>query len=122
MVEVHPADKTVTEQLAARHGMDMPVRAMTMSRNGQDLGYVLYAVERDTMELLALYSREEPLEELLVRACLNDAVNSLATDAICRNPLHFPLLQRLGFVQGNGTYTIFIPDFFMRPCSGCHGT
>ncbi len=121
MVEVHPADNAVAAELAARHGIHTPTRAMTMSRNGQDLGYVVYTVERDTMELLMLYSAEEPLEELLVRACLNDAVNALATDAVCRNPAHFPLLQRLGFVQGEGAYTIFIPDFFMRPCSGCHG-
>ncbi len=121
MVEVHPADKAVAEQLANRHGVTVPTRAMTMSRNGEDLGYVLYAIERDTVELFVLYSAEEPLEELLVRACLNDAVNALATDAVCRNASHFPLLERLGFACHSDSCTIFIPDFFMRPCSGCHG-
>ncbi len=121
MVEVHPADNATSAKLAEKHGLAMPLRAMTMSRAGEDLGYVLYTVERDTMELLLLYSAEEPLEELLVRASLNDAVNALATDAVCRNTMHFELLERLGFVRTNDGFTIFIPDFFMRPCSGCHG-
>ena len=121
MVEVHPADKAKTEEIVKRAGVTAPVRAMTMSRDGEELGYVLYTVERDTMELVSLFSEEEPLEELLVRAALNDAVNALAITAVCRNKAHFELLQRLGFEQENGVYTIFIPNFFMRPCSGCGG-
>ncbi len=121
MVEVHPADKAKTESLAKRAGVPMPVRAMNMSRAGDELGYVLYTIDRDTVEIIALYSEEQPLEELLVRAALNDAVNALAITAVCRNAAHFELLGRLGFADENGTYTIFIPDFFMRPCSGCSG-
>lgn len=122
MVEVHPADKQKTEALARIVGADKPVRAMVMSQGGRENGWVVYAIERDTMELIALYSEEESLEELLVRASLNDAVNALATDAVCRNVAHFALLERLGFTAANDVYTIFIPEFFMRPCSGCHGT
>ncbi len=122
MVEVHPADKAKTEEIAKRTGVTVPVRAMNMSRNGEELGYVLYTVERDMVELLSLFSKEEPLEELLVRAALNDAANALAVTAVCRNASHFELLRRLGFVYENEAYTIFIPDFFMRPCHGCGGT
>ncbi len=121
MVEVHPADNPKTEALARLAGADKPVRAMVMSQSGREIGWVVYAIERDTMELIALYSEEESLEELLVRASLNDAVNALAIDAVCRNVAHFALLERLGFTATNDTYTIFIPEFFMRPCSGCHG-
>ncbi len=121
MVEVHPADNPKTTALAALVGVDMPVRAMVMSQNGREIGWVVYAIERDTMQLIALYSEEEPLEELLVRASLNDAVNALATDAVCRNVAHFALLRRLGFTEVEDGYAIFIPDFFMRPCSGCSG-
>ena len=122
MVEVHPADKAKTEEIAKRAGVIVPVRAMTMSRNSEELGYVLYAIERDTMEIVSLFSVEEPLEELLVRAALNDAVNALAITAVCRNTAHFELLRRLGFEPENGVYSIFIPQFFMRPCHGCGGT
>ncbi len=122
MVEVHPADKATTENLAKRAGVSLPVRAMNMSRAGDELGYVLYTIDRDTIQIVSLYSAEEPLEELLVRAALNDAVNALAITAVCRNAAHFELLKRLGFVKENEGYTIFIPDFFMRPCSGCSGT
>ena len=122
MVEVHPADKAKTEELAKRAGITVPVRAMDMSRAGKELGYVLYTIDRDTIELVALYSDEQPLEELLVRAALNDGVNALAITAVCRNSAHFELLKRLGFTEENGAYAIFIPDFFMRPCSGCSGT
>lgn len=121
MVEVHPADKAKTEELAKRAGVTTPVRAMTMSRAGDELGYALYTIERDTIEIVALYSDEAALEELLVRAALNDAVNALAITAVCRNAAYFELLERLGFVQENGACTIFIPEFFMRPCSGCGG-
>jgi hypothetical protein len=121
MVEVHPADNAVTAALAQKHGYTDAARAMIMSQNGQELGFVLYTVERDTMELLMLFSEEKPLEELLVRACLNDAVNALATDAVCRNASHFDLLERLGFARTSEQCSIFIPSFFMRPCSGCHG-
>lgn len=121
MVEVHPADKAKTEELAKRAGVSFPVRAMTMSRAGEELGYVLYTIDSDTTEIVSLYSVEEPLEELLIRAALNDAVNALAITAVCRNAMHFPLLKRLGFANENDAYTIFIPDFFMRPCSGCGG-
>lgn len=122
MVEVHPADKAKTEELAKRCGVSLPVRAMSMSRAGDELGYVLYTIDRDTIELVSLYSVEEPLEELLVRAALNDGVNALAITAVCRDVAHFPLLKRLGFIEENDAYTIFIPDFFMRPCSGCGNT
>ncbi len=122
MVEVHPADKAKTEELAKHAGVSLPVRAMNMSRAGDELGYVLYTIDRDTVEILYLYSAEKALEELLVRAALNDAVNALAITAMCRNTAHFPLLERLGFTKENEAYTIFIPDFFMRPCSGCGGT
>ncbi len=121
MVEVHPADKAKTEELAKRAGVTDAVRAMNMSRAGEELGYVLYTIDRDTIEIVALYSVEEPLEELLVRAALNDAVNALAITAVCRNTAHFALLERLGFVKEREAYTIFIPDFFMRPCNGCGG-
>ena len=121
MVEVHPADNQKTAALAALTGAAMPVRAMVMSQADREIGWVVYAIERDTMQLVALYSEEEPLEELLARASLNDAVNALATDAVCRNPAHFALLRRLGFTEVEGGYTIFIPAFFMRPCHGCGG-
>ena len=121
MVEVHPADNETAKRLAQPYGEFSDARAMTMSRAGEDLGWILYRVDRDRMELIALYSAEEPLEELLVRAALNDAVNALAIDAVCRNPAHFALLERLGFTAEGDGYTIFIPSFFMRPCNGCHG-
>ena len=120
MVEVHPADNGKTEALARLVGADKPVRAMVMSQSGREIGWVVYAIERDTMDLIALYSEEESLEELLVRASLNDAVGALATDAVCHNPAHFALLARLGFTAADQAYTIFIPAFFMRPCNGCH--
>jgi len=122
MVEVHPADKAKTEELAKRAGISLPVCAMDMSREGVELGYVLYTIDSDTIEIVALYSEEAPLEELLVRAALNSGVNALAITAVCRNTAHFELLERLGFVRENEAYTIFIPDFFMRPCSGCSHT
>ena len=122
MVEVHPADEAKTEELAKRACVSLPVQAMNMTRAGDELGYVLYTIDRDTIEIVSLYSAEEPLEELLVRAALNSGVNALAITAVCRNVAHFPLLERLGFVNENDAYTIFIPNFFMRPCSGCSGT
>ena len=121
MVEVHPADEAKTEELAKRAGVSLPVQAMNMTRAGDELGYVLYTIDRDTIEIVSLYSAEEPLEELLVRAALNSGVNALAITAVSRNVAHFPLLERLGFVNENDAYTIFIPNFFMRPCSGCSG-
>ncbi len=121
MVEVHPADKAKTEELAKRAGVTAAVCAMNMSRAGEELGYVLYTIDRDTIEIVSLYSAEEPLEELLIRAALNAGVNALAITAVCRNTAHFRLLERLGFVKENEAYSIFIPDFFMRPCSGCSG-
>jgi len=63
MVEVHPADKAKTEELAKRAGISLPVCAMDMSREGVELGYVLYTIDRDTIEIVALYSEEAPLEE-----------------------------------------------------------
>ena len=122
MVEVHPADKAKTEELMQRAAVTLPVRAMVMSCAGTEIGYVLYTVERDTTELIVMVSEEPSLEELLVRAFLNDAANALAITAVCRNAAYFPLLKRLGFTKENEAYTIFIPDFFLRPCKGCSCT
>ena len=120
MVEVHPVDKAEAEALATRLGTKTPTRAMRMKSGGEEIGYVLYTVEGAVTELTALFSQDESLEELLVRAFLNDAANANATDAICANPTVFPLLERLGFHRTQNGFEIFIPEFFLRPCSGCY--
>ena len=123
MFEIHPADATKTAELAAKEGLDA-TSAMVVWNDGEEAGYVLYQIEKDTVVLLRVRCENEDLQEWLVRAALNAGVNRLATDAVCRESELVPLLERLGFAESEDGYTLFIPDFFNRPCAGgcanCH--
>lgn len=118
MITILPADNETTKALAEKENILLPAFAMVMSAGNETLGHVLYRVENDTLEILTLYSCDAMLEEGLVRAALNDGVNRRAVTAFCNNTALFFLLESLGFRLENGTMSIFIPDFFNRPCHG----
>ena len=116
MITILPVDKEKAAELAKKENIDFPVLAMKMTDASEELGYVLYRVEKDILEILKLFSCESFLEEGLVRAALNDGVNRQAVTAICCDTSLFFLLESLGFSQQNDSMTIFIPDFFNKPC------
>lgn len=117
MIEILPADDATAAHIAANEKIETPVSAMLLSADGET-GYVLYRVDRDTLELLAVRAPDAVLEEGLIRAALNAGVNRLAITAVCRNPDLFLLLRSLGFCEKEGEMSVFIPDFFTRPCAG----
>ena len=118
MFSILPATEEKTAALAKRENVGMPLSALVLTVDGEEQGYALFRVDRDTVDLLCLRSPDGELEEWLVRAVLNAAANRNAITAVCRETVLFPLLQRLGFaVSGNG-YEVFIPEFFTRPCHG----
>lgn len=123
MFEIHPATADKTVALATAEGLDA-VSAMVVWNDGEEAGYVLYRVAKNLVEILRVRCDHNELQEWLVRAALNAGVNRLATDAVCAQPELFPLMERLGFTQTGNKYTLFIPEFFMRPCAGgcadCH--
>lgn len=118
MFSILPADEQKTAALAKREGTPLPVVALTLTVNGVEDGYVLYRMHHSRAEIVCLRSPAEEYEEWLVRAALNSAVNRNAIDAICRDPMLFPLLQKLGFSAKGEHYEVFIPEFFTRPCNG----
>ncbi len=118
MITILPADKESTKTLAEKEHVLPPVNAMIMTDGDEKLGYVLYRIENSALEIVALYSCDAVLEEGLVRAALNDGVSHNAITAVCKNTAFFFLLETLGFCLENGVMSIFIPDFFNRPCHG----
>jgi len=121
MFEIHPAAADKTAELAKKESIDTPVTAMVLWDGGGESGYLLYRLENDTADLLVCRCEDVDLQEWLVRAALNVAANRNALTAVCQNEALFALLQRLGFSLENGKATVFIPDFFNRPCQGCAG-
>lgn len=116
MITILPADEAKTIELAQKEQVSLPVYAMSMTDGLNELGYVLYCVDNDVLEIVRLFSCDSFLEEGLVRAALNDGVNRQAVTAVCRDTSLFFLLESLGFSQKEGSMTIFIPDFFSKPC------
>ncbi|MBO5929035.1 MAG: hypothetical protein J6Q42_03335 [Clostridia bacterium] len=117
MITILPADKEKTTALAQKEAVSLPISAMIMTDGTNELGYVLYRVEKDVLEIIKLYSCDTFLEEGLVRAALNDGVNRQTVTAVCQNTALFFLLESLGFSFKNNEMNIFIPDFFNRPCN-----
>ncbi len=117
MFEIHPADAAKTQALARQEKLEN-ISAMVVWNNGAEAGYVLYRIEKDTVELLRVSCENTDLQEWLVRAALNAGVNRLATDAVCEEVSLFPLMEALGFTKTGEKYTLFIPAFFNRPCAG----
>ncbi len=118
MFTIAPADADKAAALAKREQQTGTPSAMVLTVDGTETGYALFAVERDTVCLLCLRSQVAELEEWLLRAVLNAAANRLAITAVCEDVTLFPLLKRLHFAEENGVCTVFIPDFFNRPCCG----
>ncbi len=118
MFSILPADEQKTKELAHREGVTQSVTAMVLTVAEEECGYVLFSVERDTVEIVRLRSQDAELEEWLVRAALNAAVNRNAITATCSDPALFPLLKRLGFAAKGLGYEAFLPEFFTRPCCG----
>ena len=116
MITILPVDESKANDLAKKGQIPLPVLAMRMTDGTEELGFILYRVEKDVLEILKLFSCDSFLEEGLVRAALNDGVNRRAITAICRDTTHFLLLESLGFSPVQNSMTIFIPDFFNRPC------
>ena len=118
MFSILPADEQKTAQLLQREGLTQPAMAMVLTMGGEERGYVLLSLQRDIAEILCLRSQNEELEEWLVRAALNAAANRNAITAVCKDPIVFPLLTRLGFAANGEGDAVFIPEFVMRPCRG----
>ena len=118
MFSILPATEEKTELLAKREGLALPLSALVLTVGDEEQGYALFRVERDTVNLVCLRSPDGELEEWLVRAVLNAAANRNAITAVCREPVLFPLLSRLGFAVSGDGYEVFIPEFFTRPCHG----
>lgn len=116
MFTIMPADDAKTAVLAAREKLVMPLSAFVLTVDGKEEGYALFRVDRDTVEILCLRSPDDELAEWVVRAVLNAGANRLAITAVCREPVLFPLLERLRFTQTESGYEVFIPEFFGRPC------
>ena len=121
MFEIHPAAEDKVLVLAKKEALDFPVSAMVLWDGGEESGYLLYRVEKDKAELLVCRCEDADLQEWLVRAALNAAANHNALTAASQNKDMFPLLQKLGFSLQDGALSVFIPDFFNRPCQGCAG-
>ncbi len=115
MFSILPADEAKTALLLQREKIADAV-AMVLTVDGDETGYALYRVERDTVNILCLRAPEGEWEEWLVRAVLNAAVSRNAITAVSHEPLIFPLLERLGFAATKTGYEVFIPEFFTRPC------
>lgn len=115
MFSIVPADEAKTASLLQREKIT-DADAMVLTVDGEEIGYALYCVSRDTVDILCLRAPEGEWEEWLVRAVLNAAVNRNAITALCREPLLFPLLKRLGFAVSEAGCEVFIPEFFTRPC------
>ena len=118
MFSILPADEQKTKELAHREGVTQTVAAMVLAVGEEERGYVLFAVKQDIAEIVCLRSQDAELEEWLVRAALNAAVNRNAITATCSDPVLFPLLKRLGFEVKKTECEVFIPGFFTRPCCG----
>ena len=119
MFEIHPAADDKAAALAKNEGLDLPLSAMVLYDKGEEVGYILYRLYEDTVSLLCCRYEDVALAEWLVRAALNAAANRGALNAVCTDDALFELLLSLGFLQENGRVTMWIPDFFNRPCAGC---
>jgi hypothetical protein len=118
MFEIHPAADDKAALLARQEGLSQPLSAMILTEKETETGYILYRTQQDTVEVLLTRCEDPELEEWLVRAALNAAANRHAVTAACGNSDLFALLRSLGFEEEDGKYTVFIPDFFNRPCAG----
>lgn len=116
MFTILPADEQKTAALAQREGVCMPVSAMVLTVDDTETGYALFTIQRDCVTVACLYAPDEAWAEWVLRAVLNAAANRGAVDARFSDAAWFPLVKRLGFASCNGEYTVFIPDFFNRPC------
>lgn len=118
MFEIHPAAVDKAAALAQKEKVEPTASAMVLWENDVENGYILYRIEKDTVELLCARCADADLQEWLVRAALSAAVNRNAITAICGNAELFELLRGLGFAQEGDSLSMFIPDFFNRPCAG----
>ena len=119
MFEIHPAADDKALALANKEGLDLPLFAMVLQDGGEESGYILYRLYEDTVSLLCCRCEDADLAEWLVRAALNAAANRNALNAVCTDETLFSLLVSLGFTSEDGRMSMFIPDFFNRPGSGC---
>lgn len=118
MFEIHPVADDKAAALAWQIGVTAPASAMVVWNEGEEAGFILYRMVKDTIELLGARCAIEELGEWLVRAALNAGVNRNAVTAVCAAPALFPLLEKLGFEREGERMTVFIPAFFTRPCAG----
>ena len=118
MFEIHPAETADLSLLAQKHKLEDPVLGMIVLEHGVEKGYLLYRLQGDTAHILVVQCHDIELQQWLVRAALNAAGNRNAYMAVCRNADCFSLLSSLGFAQSDEGYSICIPEFFNRPCSG----
>ena len=119
MFEIHPAADDKLAALAEREQLDLPLCGMVLQDGGEEAGYLLYRVYGDTASLVCCRCEDAGLAEWLVRAALNAAANREALYAVCTDASLFEVLVALGFEQGENRVSVFIPDFFNRPCAGC---
>lgn len=118
MFTILPADEQKTAALAQRERVEMPVSAMVLTVENEECGYALFAIQRDCVTVLCLRAPDETWAEWVLRAVLNATANRGAVDARFLDSTWFPLVKRLGFEFCNDEYTVFIADFFNRPCCG----
>ncbi len=116
MFTILPADEQKTAALAQRERIGMPVSGMVLTVDDTETGYALFTIQRDCVTVVCLRAPDEAWAEWVLRAVLNAAANRGAVDAHLCDAAWFPLAKRLGFALCDDGYTVFIPDFFNRPC------
>ena len=119
MFEIHPAADDKLASLAKQEQLDLPLCGMVLQDGGEETGYLLYRVYGDTASLLCCRCEDAGLTEWLVRAALNAAANREALYAVCTDETLVEALVALGFEREENRVSVFIPDFFNRPCAGC---
>ncbi len=122
MLEIHPADAVKTAEFVQAEGQPEGTAALRMTDGDREIGYVLYRMDRDTLYMTAARCEEPDLYEWLLRAAMNAGVNRNAITAVCEIRDWFSMVERFGFEKEGERYTVFIPDFFTRPCQGCRSS
>lgn len=113
MITIQPADKAFLESVSAPAGTDAMV---LRDGDGVLLGYALFALAGDTVEVLTVQTDEPLMTEGLIRAVLNTGDCRGAAIGLCRDAALVPLLKRLEFQPGEQGYTVSIQSFLYGEC------
>ena len=113
MITIQPADKAFLERVSAPADTDAMV---LRDSDGTVLGYALFQVYGDTVEVLSVQTDEPLMTEGLIRSVLNTGDCRGAKTGLCRIEELASLLKRLEFIPQEDGYTVSIQAFLYGEC------